>query len=115
MPLLEEREALKGIAGKRSVGATEADSNQQTPARIGQRALRAPHQKQAKDEAAGDVDQQRAVGEGGSDGSGDKAAYDVTQAGAHNGAERDPQIGKHDSEFSLPPQQANYGLAVQSK
>ena len=53
---------------KTCVGAAEADGDQQPPARIGQRALRAPHQEQPQDEAAGNVDQQRAIRKRGGDG-----------------------------------------------
>src|ERR1019366_9656747 len=65
---------------------------QQTPARVEQRAFGGEDEKKSQDEAAGEVDQQRAVGEGGCKVAGDESAEEVAGAGSHNGAERDPYV-----------------------
>src|ERR1019366_8641466 len=65
---------------------------QQTPARVEQRAFGGEDEKKSQDEAAGEVDQQRAVGEGGCKVAGDESAEEGAAAGSHNGAERDPYV-----------------------
>ena len=95
MALLEISKALKGIAGKSCIGAAEANGDQQAPARIGQGALAGPDEKQSQQKAAGHIDEQGSVGKIGRDDSGGKAADGVTGGGAHNCAQRHPQICVH--------------------
>src|SRR5208337_1261120 len=92
LPLLHQREALEGVAGERGVGTAEADGDQQAPARIEQRAFGRENEKESEDEAAGDVDQQRAIGESGGEIAGDEIAEEVAGAGSDNSAERNPQV-----------------------
>src|SRR5438874_5167173 len=55
--LLEIGKALKGVAGKSCVGAAEANGYEQPPARIGQRALAGPDEKQTQQKTASHVDE----------------------------------------------------------
>jgi len=90
--LLHEREAFEGVAGERGVRTAEADGDQQAPARVEQRTFGREDEKESEDEAAGDVNQQRAEGERGGEIAGDESAEEVAGAGPDNGAERDPEI-----------------------
>ena len=65
LSLLHEGEAFECVAGERGVRTAEADGDQQAPAQVEQRAVGREDEKESEDEAAGDVDQQRAVGERG--------------------------------------------------
>src|ERR1700731_3481317 len=77
LSLLHQREAFESVAGERGVRAAEADRDQQAPARMEQRASGREDEKESEDEAAGDVDQQCAVGEGGGDVASDESAEEV--------------------------------------
>src|SRR6202521_166552 len=92
LSLLHEREAFEGVAGESGVRTAEADGDQQAPARVEQRTFGREDEKESEDEAAGDVKQQRAVGERGGEIAGDESAEEVAGAGPDNGAERDPEI-----------------------
>ena len=73
LSLLHEREAFERVAGERSVRTAEADGDEQAPARVEQRAFGREDEKESEDEAASDVDQQRAVGERGGEIAGDES------------------------------------------
>src|SRR5208337_237216 len=92
LSLLHQRETFEGVAGERGVRAAEADGDQQTPARVKQRAFGREDKKESEDKAAGNVDQQRAVGEGGYEIAGDECAEEVARAGSDNSAKRDPYV-----------------------
>src|SRR6266446_5401717 len=65
LSLLHEREAFEGVAGESGVRTAETNRDQQAPARVEERAFGREDEKESEDEAAGDVDQQRAVGKRG--------------------------------------------------
>src|ERR1700687_2064757 len=77
LSLLQEREAFEGVAGERGIRAAKANGGQQSPARVEQRAFGREDEKESEDEAAGDVNQQRAVGERGGEIAGDESAEEV--------------------------------------
>ena|ERR1022692_765931 len=65
LSLLHKRKAFEGITGESGVGTAEADDHQQPPARVEQYSFGGEDEKESDDEAAGDVNEQRAVGERG--------------------------------------------------
>src|SRR5208337_5514002 len=92
LSLLQQRETFEGVAGEGGVRAAEADGDQQTPARIEQRAFGREDEKESQNEAASDIDEQRAVGEGRYEIAGNQSAEEVAGAGSDNGAQRNPCV-----------------------
>src|SRR5713226_2734483 len=61
LALLHVGNGLKGVAGKGGKRSAKANGNKKTPARISQHALRGPYQEEAENQAAGNIDDERAV------------------------------------------------------
>src|SRR5437588_7077565 len=99
VPLLEVGHGLKCVAGKSRVRGAKANGDQPSPLGVDEDSLRGPNEKQAKDEAASDVDDQRAVGKVRGQQLGGKAAYEVAQVGPQQGPKRNPQICSHEVRF----------------
>src|SRR6266852_1924975 len=84
LALLEQSEGFKGITRESCVGAAKADSDEKAPARVEEHALAGPNEEKTEYEAAGDVDDQRAVRKAGRKNLGNVTAQKVTGAGTHN-------------------------------
>src|SRR5260370_42315819 len=65
LAVLHVGKGLKGVAGKGGKRSAKANGNKKTPARISQHALRGPDQEEAENQAAGNIDDERAVGKSG--------------------------------------------------
>src|SRR5260370_27241047 len=61
LALLHVGKGLKGVAGKGGKRSAKANGNNKTPARISQHALRGPDQEEAENQAARNIDDERAV------------------------------------------------------
>jgi len=91
--LLKISHCFKCIAGKCGVRTAKADCYQQSPSWIHQYALRCPNQKEAQNQAAGDVDEECSKRERRVTKARDDPAYEIAQIYAENTAQRDPKIG----------------------
>src|SRR5215470_11618004 len=93
MALFKVRHGFKSIAGKSCVRPAKPNRHQQPPQRIGQHALRGPHQEESQNQAAADVDDQRSVREGGITEASDDPSKKIAQVSAEKSAKGDPEIG----------------------
>jgi len=84
---LEVAHGFEGVAGEGGKRSAETDDDQETPAGVGEDTFRGPDHKEAHDDAAHDVDEQRAVGKDGAEFLDRKTAYEVACIGADNRAQ----------------------------
>src|SRR5258708_19743790 len=84
LALLHQRETFESVARESCVGAAESDGDQQPPARVEQGAFGGEDEKESEDEAAGDINQQRPVGERVGEFAGDQSPEKVPCASTDN-------------------------------